>query len=329
MLRSESPAELGLEDKPAEVYYSPEFHRLEMERIWLRVWQFACREEVVPEVGDTEVYTIGSYSALIVRTGPDEIKAFPNACRHRGRLLRDSSGPTTELRCPFHGYAWNLDGTLKFVPSDWDFPHVDKKNFDLHELPVGRWAGFVFISFDREVEPFEDFLGELPAQFEPWPSADRYTEAHVAKIMRCNWKVAQEAFMEGFHLVTTHPQAVVGTGDCNSQYDVFGNFSRAVTPTGTPSPNLSWEPTEQQMLDSMLDRALDERQLAIVPPDTTARSLTGAVVREGLRPVIGDEYADRSVRCRAGRQHLLHALSQLSPLGFVQPDRLSLPSVRK
>jgi nitrite reductase/ring-hydroxylating ferredoxin subunit len=292
-LREQSPLDLSSNEQMASVYFDPEFHRLEVERIWLRVWQFACREEVIPDVGDTEIYTIGSYSVLIVRTGPDEIKAFPNSCLHRGRLLRDEGGQVTELRCPFHSYAWNLDGTLKFVPSEWDFPHVDKSKFDLPNLPVGRWQGFVFISFDRNVEPFEQFLGALPSQFEQWDLANRFTEAHVAKVMRCNWKVAQEAFMESFHVTATHPQTLLGTGDTNSQYDVFGNFSRALTPTGTTSPNVTWNPSESEILDAMLDRGLDEVGAATVPSGTTARALTGAVMRESLRPTIGNAAADR------------------------------------
>ena len=69
--------------------------------------------------------------------------------------------------------------------------------------------------------------------FEAWPLEDRYKEAHVAKVLDCNWKVVQEAFMEAYHVVATHPQLLAGIGDANSQYDVYGNFSRALTPSGT------------------------------------------------------------------------------------------------
>jgi phenylpropionate dioxygenase-like ring-hydroxylating dioxygenase large terminal subunit len=292
VLRLESSSTLDVGHTQPEVYFSPEFHRLEMERIWLRVWQFACREEVVPEVGDTEVYSIGNYSAIIVRTASDEIKAFPNACLHRGRVLRDTGGRVTELRCPFHGFAWNLDGTLKFVPSKWDFPQLDEENFNLTELPVGRWAGFVFISFNQDVQPFEEFIGDLPEHFNQWLLEDRYTDVHVAKVLRCNWKVGQEAFMEAFHVTATHPQAVPGSGDENSQYDIFGNFSRAITPTGISSPNLRWKATENEILDILVDRGLEEDRVVEVPPGTTARELTAAATRAGLGTIIGDAPAE-------------------------------------
>ena len=94
----------------------------------------ACREEDIPDVGDTTVYSIAHLSILIVRSAPDSIKAFYNACLHRGRLLREEDGHASELRCPFHGYCWNLDGSLKQIPAEWDFPHVDPDDFHLPEV---------------------------------------------------------------------------------------------------------------------------------------------------------------------------------------------------
>jgi len=104
----------------------------------------------------------------------------------------------------------------------------------------------VFISMDPDAASLEEFLVELTEQFARWPLEDRYTELHVAKILRCNWKVAQEAFMESLHVVATHPQLLAGFGDANSQYDAFGNFSRAISAGATPSPHLAWKPSEKE-----------------------------------------------------------------------------------
>ena len=120
-----------------------------------------------------------------------------------------------------------------------------------------------------------------------WPLEDRFVQVHVAKILRCNWKVAQEAFMEAMHVVATHPQLLASIGDANSQYDVFGNFSRAITANGTPSPHLKWVPTEQEMLDSMYDRNLDEPPVLTVPEGRTAREVAAESRRNQLRPVLG------------------------------------------
>jgi hypothetical protein len=110
---------------------------------------------------------------------------------------------------------------------------------------------------------------------------------HKAMIVKCNWKVAQEAFMEAFHVVATHPQILAGIGDANSQYDAWGNFSRAITANATPSPHLAWNPSEQEMFDAMVDRRLDEPPVAEIPGGMTARKVAAMGTREMLRPALG------------------------------------------
>jgi len=289
-MRRDEPGYFGDADIPVDRYISREFHELEKERMWSRVWQFACREEVLAEVGDTEVYDICDTSILIVRTasGPDGLKAYINACLHRGRALRDGRGRVTEFECSFHGFCWSLQGKLKRVPSAWDFPQVQPGNFELPEVRVGVWGGFVFVNPDPECEPLADFLGELPSFFERWPLEDRYTRVHISKILRVNWKVAQEAFMESFHVITTHPQLLAGFGDANSQYDVFGNVSRAISARGVPSPYLSWDPDEQQRLNSQIDQRMDDPPMLEVPEGSTARKTLAEAARRSLRAVLGD-----------------------------------------
>ena len=297
VLRRENPLSLGPGEIPVERYTSRAFFDLEVEKIWKRVWQMACREEDIPNAGDSIVYDIAGMSFLVVRTQTGEIKSYYNSCLHRGRMLRETAGrAATEIRCPFHGFAWNLDGTLKHVPCRWDFPQIVDAQWSLPQVKVATWGGFVFINLDPRCEPLEKFLGsELSEQFKRWPLEKRYKQAHVAKILRCNWKVAQEAFMEAFHVVATHPQLLAGIGDANSQYDVWNNFSRAITPNGTPSPHLAWHPSEQEMFDAMTDRRLDEPPAVQIPDGMTARQVAAAGSREMMRPVLGaqvDELSD-------------------------------------
>ncbi len=95
---------------PVHRYTSREWHLLEREHLWRKVWQMACREENIPEVGSYVVYDIAGDSYLVVRTR-DGIKAYVNACLHRGRALKDYDGRCSEFRCSFHGFTWRLDGT--------------------------------------------------------------------------------------------------------------------------------------------------------------------------------------------------------------------------
>ena len=239
ILRVESPMGPGPTKVAAERYFSKEFHDLEVEKVWKRIWQMACHEDDIPDVGDYHVYDIANLSFLIVRSGENEFKAFYNACLHRGRLLRETHGKwARELRCAFHGWSWNLDGSLKQIPCEWDFPSVDPCETHLPEVKLGRWGGFIFINPDENAGSLEDYMGDLSEHFTLLPYERRYKQAHVAKVLRCNWKVAQEAFSEAYHVVATHPSILGSIGDANSKYDIFGNYSRAISPNGTPSPHL-------------------------------------------------------------------------------------------
>jgi phenylpropionate dioxygenase-like ring-hydroxylating dioxygenase large terminal subunit len=290
VLRLESPRYLGSDDVPIERYISRDWHRLEVERLWKRVWQFACREEHIPEPGDYIVYEIAELSYLVVRTADGSIKAYPNACLHRGRQLKEYDGHCSEIRCAFHGFAWTLEGALADVPAAWDFPHVDQRpdEFTLPECAVETWAGFVFINPDPDCGPLEEHLGELIEQFEVWDLGNRFVEAHVSRIIDANWKIAQEAFCEAYHVNATHPQILTYLGDTNSQVDVWDHCSRVITPGGTPSPLLDGDPTEQEMLRAMLDVRVDQDAPLTLEEGQTARAVAAAMSRERWRPVAGD-----------------------------------------
>jgi phenylpropionate dioxygenase-like ring-hydroxylating dioxygenase large terminal subunit len=289
VLRLDNPlTDVPIQSVPVSRYTSPDFHALEMQRLWPRVWQMACREEEIPTVGDYLVYEIGHFSIIVVRTAHG-IRAHHNVCRHRGRRLCDFDGHAASFICPFHGFSWNIDGSLRSITSSWDFPQIDQNNFDLNPVRCDTWGGWVFINMDENAQPLASFLGSLPEHFSIWAPEDRYIEAHVGKVIGCNWKACQEAFMEAFHVITTHPQILAGIGDENSQYDAWDNFSRAITPNATPSPHLRWQPSEQELFDSVTMRELDQEPGPQVPEGMTARAMMAAGARAGLQKILGTD----------------------------------------
>ncbi|MFN0096755.1 MAG: aromatic ring-hydroxylating dioxygenase subunit alpha [Dehalococcoidia bacterium] len=269
-LRLDSPMTGGVTKVSTDRYWKQEIHDLEVEKIWKRVWQMACHVDDIPEIGDYIVYDVAHLSYLVARQTDGSIKAFNNACLHRGRLLREFDGKTaTEFRCAFHGWSWEIDGKLREIPSEWDFPEVRKDVGTLREVKVGLWGGFVFINPDPNSESLEAFLGDLPKHYEKYDYEKKYKQAHVAKIVPANWKANQEAFMEGYHIVATHPQLMVYGGDgANHQYDVFGNWCRAVTVAARTSAHRNVHPPKDEVFAS-------RKQIA----DS---------MRENLRGVIGD-----------------------------------------
>jgi phenylpropionate dioxygenase-like ring-hydroxylating dioxygenase large terminal subunit len=283
-LIAESYQYLGDEDIPFERYISQDFFKLEMEKLWPRVWQWACREEHIPEVGDYYTYDVGYHSILVVRSAEDEVKAFYNSCLHRGTQLRpsDSTGSVQHFRCPFHGWTWNLDGSLKEIPCRWDFPKVTDEEFKLPEVKVGRWGGFIFINMDENAMPLEEYLGPLVQHFANWPLDQRYTTMHVQKILPANWKAAQEAFVEAYHSLETHWQAMPISANLNAQYDVFSErVTRFLHTFGYPDPSWTKPQTEQEILEQM--RLMPEG--AKVPDGMRAR----AFAAEYLRGTLGAE----------------------------------------
>ena len=291
-LKDVSPVNMPFDEIPVAHYTSREHYEREVDLLWKQTWQWACREEQIPHVGDTHVYEISRMSILIVRTAPDTIKAYHNVCLHRGRRLRDYGGNTEELRCSYHGFCWNLDGTFKSMPSPWDLPHIDCDRFDLPEVKVETWGGFVFINMNENAAPLAQTLGVIPEHFESWKLQDRCIIANVSKVMRCNWKVAQEGFQDSWHVGATHPQATASFGVITGQYDIFGPVSRTLTAQMAESlPFLGRRPSEQEKYDAMSMQYLTEAEPRKVPEGMRARTFAANEARHMLAQVVGQEVA--------------------------------------
>jgi phenylpropionate dioxygenase-like ring-hydroxylating dioxygenase large terminal subunit len=299
-LLAESPVFLGDEDVPFTNYTSVEHAAAERLHLWSRTWQWVCREEHIPKAGDYQVYDIGDLSAIVIRQPDGTLKAFHNFCLHRGTQLKPSvttPGRAKVLRCPFHGWTWSLEGQLVDLPCRWDFPHVDDEEFSLPEIQVGTWGGFVFVNFDPAAPSLVDYMGVLPEHFATWRVQDRYVQAHVRKRLPANWKAAAEAFLEAYHVLETHSQAIMATGDANAQYDVFGDHvSRFIHTVGTPSPHLDPQPTEQQVLDFLFARRYPKAEdRPTLPAGNRARDVLAAHVQRDLGERFGQDFSHLSV----------------------------------
>ncbi|MEA3299662.1 MAG: aromatic ring-hydroxylating dioxygenase subunit alpha [Pseudomonadota bacterium] len=275
-------------------YTSAEQHRLEMAHLWMKTWQFACREEDIPEVGDHLLYEVGDLSLIVVRSGADDIKAFFNSCLHRGRRLVSEAGCKQSFRCPYHAWTWNLDGSNKFIPCKSDFAHAGEEELRLPEARVGRWQGFVFVNPDADCGPLEDFLQVLPAHLDRYDLADCYKALHIAKVIHCNWKAALEAFMESYHVIATHPQLLTFMGDANAQYDLLSDHvSRSITANAVTSPHMEPPPQQQVMEDTLREsgRVFTAGELA-VPEGMSARTFLAALNREQFGELFRRDFSD-------------------------------------
>ncbi|MBW2424557.1 MAG: aromatic ring-hydroxylating dioxygenase subunit alpha [Deltaproteobacteria bacterium] len=208
---------------PKQRYLSPEFARYEAERLWPRVWQVACREDELEELGAFVEYTIGHESILVVRSGTDELKAFFNACRHRGRRLAEGSGrfEGRTITCPTHGWCWKLDGQCSFVMDREEFreEHVDPQRLRLVECRLETWAGFVWIHMDPHAEPLADYLASLSELLAPFELERTHPIFHKRVVLNANWKTTLDTFNEGYHALAIHPETrSVSTDNADASY---------------------------------------------------------------------------------------------------------------
>jgi phenylpropionate dioxygenase-like ring-hydroxylating dioxygenase large terminal subunit len=285
---------MGSDDVSYAAYTDPAYHTAEMQKMWPNVWQMACREEHIPEVGDATVYDVGDISIILIRQRDMSVKAFVNACMHRGMQLLPCGARESlkTVRCPFHGFTWATDGKLLKIPCEWDFPHVDKEEFKLDEVHVAQWGGFIFVTLKEDPEPLETYLEVMPEHFQNWPLEKRHLTLHVQKILPANWKLAQEAFLEAYHVLATHPQGLPTAGDANAQYDVFGdNVSRFVHTLAYPSPHLKGSRSEPAIL-----KALGGEELGLeLKEGQTAREVYAQHLRETLGKQMEVDLSDISI----------------------------------
>ena len=272
-LRDSTNTFLGSDRLSTDRYLSREFHDLEVDKMWNRTWQAACRETEIAKTGDYFVYEIAGYSLVLTRTQSGEIKGYHNACLHRGRQLRKDCGTAREFKCPYHGFRWSLEGDFLGAPCEWDFPHIKAEEFSLPQVQVDTWGGWVFINMDLEAESLEDYMGVLPEHFERWKPENTFKALHIEKVIECNWKVAWEAFIESYHTIQTHPQILPYLGDSNSQYDVWGdNVSRTISPMGVVSPHLDNVEPNQTVNDWLQHGAwMTDGDSVTVPEGMSAR----------------------------------------------------------
>ncbi len=266
-----------------ERYTSYDFHRREVEHLWRKTWQMACRLEHIPNVGDHVVYRIVDDSIVVVRISDDEIRAYHNTCLHRGTELRPEDGNVPFFRCPFHAWTWNLDGTLISATSDWDLPDFDPDNFCLPQAKVAVWGGFVFINMDKDSPSFEEYAENFPELMAEFPLEHRRIRTHVAGVIDANWKVTLEAFIEVYHVFATHPQIAPYQADEATQYDVWGDHvNRKITNGGIMSPHISTSNDDETIVRMMFADffSIEDTDSISVPEGKSARDIIAAKLRE-------------------------------------------------
>jgi len=282
---------------PTARYTSGDFLRDELAGVWNRTWQMACRSEDIPHPGDHIGYTIADQEWLVVRQPDGSVKTFANACRHRGNMIKVGCGSSHELRCQYHHWCWNLDGSLHDVPDRHLFVGIVDEEYALNEAACEEWGGFVFINpVGAGAMPLREYLGAVADQLEPYHLESMRALMSISTDLACNWKVAVEAFLEVYHVQGIHPQLMPMLDEVNTAYEIIGLHSRMIVPFGVPSMRLEhveefevYEAFAQQSGSTVANRA--DRS-----GNGGAGYKTDPVSVEGLFDSAGNRIGDEDVR---------------------------------
>src|SRR5919106_6408290 len=210
-----------------DAYTSPDFHALELDRIFGRSWVPVCLTDEVAEPGSFVVVDVAGRSLIVCRNRSAELRAHHNVCRHRGtQLLLDGEQGRVErfFQCPYHAWAYDLDGaclgTPLFTPESeippdqqgvFDMSEVkafDKSDYGLYPVRVDAWGCLVFVCLDPEAPALADELGDLPARLAGYRLGEQRLLRRVEYEIAANWKLVGENFMEYYHLPWVHPGLV-------------------------------------------------------------------------------------------------------------------------
>jgi phenylpropionate dioxygenase-like ring-hydroxylating dioxygenase large terminal subunit len=242
--RTGVPAEWDRRGLPAWAYASEELLELERELLFRRRWQLVCHVSDVPEAGDYMTLDVAGERALVIRGRDGVLRAFHNLCRHRGsRVVTDDRGTCkTAIFCPFHGWTYNLDGTLRGPASPGSLPPLDRQAWGLKRLETEIWRGFVFVRFKPSDQPavatlmarFEDEIAPYaPETLAPAGMVDWGTETAV------NWKSVRDVDNEGYHVAMAHPGLEDLYGSNYYDEPFAGGVSRSFAPF-TADPGKLW-----------------------------------------------------------------------------------------
>jgi phenylpropionate dioxygenase-like ring-hydroxylating dioxygenase large terminal subunit len=199
---------------PKQRYYDPAFFQLEVERLWSRTWQMACRLEEIPQPRDWVTYELLDQSVIVVRGDDGRVRAFHNTCRHRGVRLVEGAGRCERgFVCSFHGWRYHPDGTNAGVTQRRTFAehNLCPGETDLVPVRCETFGGCAFVNFDPSAPPLRDCIEPWATAMEAWRLESMRAEKWYAGRLPVNWKLAIEAFVEQYHVVQTHPQLVIPT----------------------------------------------------------------------------------------------------------------------
>jgi phenylpropionate dioxygenase-like ring-hydroxylating dioxygenase large terminal subunit len=193
---------------PREAYTSPELFAWEMRNFFEPSWVCLGRTEGLMRPGTRRAVRIGEESILLTREASGALRGFFNVCRHRGHELLpvggSAEGPLIE--CPYHGWTYKPDGSLKSAPRLGLRPGFKVSEHGLTAVRIEEWEGWAFVNVSGDARPLSEHLGNLTELVAPWSPREMVETARIDYVVEANWKLIHENYQECYHCTEIHPE---------------------------------------------------------------------------------------------------------------------------
>lgn len=227
---------------PAPWYFDSRIAELERASVFSTTWQVVGRADQVHEPGQFFTAELAGEPLVVVRGEDRQLRAFYNVCRHHAAaVVTQPQGCEKQFRCPYHGWTYGIDGTLKGMVEFEGVCNFDRAKNGLLPVRVGTWENFVFVNLDGQAAPLKNFLGVVPELVQPLELSKklRFFDRRVYTL-NCNWKVYVDNYLDGGYHV---PHAHKGLSSVieYTKYTIE-NFERACLQSSPLSSDSSSEP---------------------------------------------------------------------------------------
>ena len=191
---------------PAAWYVDPRIAELERLSVFSKTWQLVARTEQVKTPGQFVSTMVAGEPVVVVRGNDGVLRAFYNVCRHHAAaVVTEPCGQASLLHCPYHGWNYGLDGSLKGMPEFEGVENFDRAQNGLVPIRVETWECFVFINLDNHAAPLAEFLGGLAQRIAPLGISKLHYFDRRTYNINCNWKVFVDNYLDGgYHVPHLH-----------------------------------------------------------------------------------------------------------------------------
>jgi len=217
------------------LYTDPQIFDVEMDKIFMKTWVWVAHVSELPKAGDFRSTFVGRNPVIVVRDRQNNIHVLENRCRHRGATVCEKTkGNATGFTCPYHSWSYGLDGKLRGLPYADGYENViEKSDLPLKSLKVGVYAGMIFASYNEEIEPLEDFLGNAKHWIDLFMKQGAgfpiKTQGEHKFSFKGNWKIQLENTTDGYHFPVVHKTFLQSVDDETSEMLSFMTDEESIT----------------------------------------------------------------------------------------------------